>query len=73
MVGRLESEEQSLPLLVCVKPAQIPIEGILPVRALSRVEPGAHEPSRVISQISHSETGGPSRCAYVMLASFSNK
>jgi hypothetical protein len=35
VVGRLESEkEQSLPPLVCVEPAQIPIEGILPARAL---------------------------------------
>jgi hypothetical protein len=74
VVGRLESEkEQSLPSLVCVQPAQIPIEGILPARALSRVESNAHEPSRVIAQNSHFETGAPNRCAYVMLANFSNE
>jgi hypothetical protein len=39
VVGTLESEkEQSLPALVCVEPAQIPIERNLPERALSRVE-----------------------------------
>ena len=74
VVGRLESEkEQSLPSPVCVEPVQISIEGILPARALSRVESNAHEPSRVISQSSHSETGAPSRCANVMLANFSNE
>ena len=74
MVGRLESEkEQSLPPLVCVEPAHIPIEGILPARALSRVESKAHEPSQLISQSSYSETGAPSRCAYVMLVNFSNE
>ena len=74
VVGRLESEkEQSLPSIVCVQPAQIPIEGILPARALSRVESNAHEPSRVIAQSSHFETGAPNRCAYVMLANFSNE
>ena len=73
-VGRLEYEkEQSLSSLVCVEPAQIPIEGILPARALSRVESNAHETSRVISQSSHSETGAPCRCVYVMLSNFSNE
>jgi len=64
VLGRLESEkEKNLPPLVCVEPAQIPIEGILPVRALSRVESNAQEPSRVISQSSQFETGVPSCCA----------
>ena len=53
--------------------AQIPIEGILPSRALSRVESKGHETSRVISQSNYSETGAPIRCAYVMLANFSNE
>jgi len=39
-VGRLDSDRKSnLPPLVCVEPAQIPIEGILPARGLTRVEP----------------------------------
>ena len=53
--------------------AQIPIEGILPASALSRVESSGHETSLVISQSNQSETGAPSRCAYVMLANFSNE
>ena len=66
-VGRLESEkEQSLHSLFCVEPAQLPIEGILPARALSRVELGAHGPSQGNSHRSYSETGAPSRCAYVV-------
>jgi len=74
VVGWLESEkEQSLSSLVCVEPAQIPIEGILPARALSRVESNAHEISRVIFQSSHSETGARIRCAHVMLANFSHE
>ena len=55
-----------------MEPAQIPIEGILPRRALSRVESNAYEPSRLISQSSHSETGASLR-AYVTLANFSNE
>jgi len=39
IVGRLDSDRNSnLPPLVCVEPAQIPIEGILPARGLTRVE-----------------------------------
>jgi len=56
-----------------VESAQIPIEGILSASALSRVESNGHETSHVISQSIHSETGTPSRCAYVMLANFSNE
>ena len=49
----------------------IPIEGnSQPARYH---ELNAHKTSRVISQNSHSETGAPSRCAYVMLANFSNE
>jgi hypothetical protein len=36
--GRLETEsKQNLPPLVVVEPVQIPIEGILPARAFTRV------------------------------------
>jgi hypothetical protein len=38
VLGRIECEEQNLPPLICVEPAQISIQGILPARALSRVE-----------------------------------
>ena len=51
VLGRLDSEKgQSLPPLVCVEPTQIPIEGILSARALSRIRSGVPEPSQVTSQ-----------------------
>ena len=53
IVGRLDSDEkQNPPPLVCIEPAKIPIEGILPYRELSRVKTKANEPPRVTS--SHS-------------------
>ena len=46
VLGRLESERvQNFPTLVCVEPAQIPIEGVLSARGLSRVESKAIEVS----------------------------
>ena len=40
VIGKLELEqEQELPPLVCIDPAHIPIEGVLPARALTRVQP----------------------------------
>ena len=53
--------------------AQILIEGILPARALSRVESSIQKPSRVTSQHSRTETKVPNHCAYIMLANFSNE
>jgi len=45
IVGRLDSDEkQNPPPLVCVEPANIPIEGILPARGISRVMTKANEP-----------------------------
>jgi len=74
VVGKLEAgKERSFPPLVCVEPAQIPIEGILPARALSRVSPNALDPSRVKPQPTGTETGVPSSCAYIMVANFTNE
>jgi hypothetical protein len=48
VVGSMDSQnEHKFPPLVRVEPAVIPIEGILPARALSRVESSAREPSQV--------------------------
>ena len=48
--GRLELEgEQSLPPLVIVERAQIPIRGILPARALSHIEPSARQSTQLTS------------------------
>jgi hypothetical protein len=72
--GKLEvGKEKSLPPLVCVEPIEIPIEGVLPARALSRVRPKVHESPRVKPQPSDSETEAPSSCAYVVVANFTNE
>ena len=74
MLGRLESEKgQSLPPLVCVEPTQIPIEGILSARALSRVRSGAPETSQVRSQDGHTVTIASNDRAYCIKANFSEE
>jgi hypothetical protein len=46
VLGRLETgKEQNLPPLICLEPAQIPIEGIHSARGLARVQPKATTPS----------------------------
>ena len=73
VLGRIECEkEQNLPPLICVEPAQIPIQGILPARALSRVKSSAQEP-QVKSQLSGKEVEVPRNCAYVMVANFTSE
>jgi len=49
--GRLEVEKgESLPSLVCVEPALIPIQGVLPARVLTRVETITPPSLKVTSQ-----------------------
>jgi hypothetical protein len=62
--------DQNLPPLVVVEPAQIPIEGIFPARALSRVEPSARQSSPVNSKAA-GKVKPLADCAYVMLTNFS--
>jgi len=59
--------------MVCVEPAQIAIEGIFSARALSRVEPGTQEPSRVTSPGSHTATQASNSCVLLMVANFSDE
>jgi len=64
--GRLELEgEHSLPPLVVVEPAQIPIEGIFPA-PLIRIEPSARQSTELTSPVSSSVDQRADR-AYVML------
>jgi len=49
-VARLETEEQNLPPLVYLEPAQIPIEEFFPPRTLSRVNPSTRQSSQKTSQ-----------------------
>ena len=63
-------EDQKLSPPVCIEPVQIPIEGILPARALSRVEQPEHS---MTSRDVHSPTRRFRSCACVMLANFSDE
>ena len=70
MTGIVEAgKEQKLPPLVCIEPVQIPIEGILPARALSRAE----RPEHVTSQDDRKPTESLHNCACVMVANFSDE
>jgi hypothetical protein len=72
--GKLDSEKGLKPRpLICIKPALIPIEGILPARVLSRVESHTCEPISAMSSDVFSATQAPSSNAYVMLANFSSE
>jgi len=61
VTAKIELEKRrSLPSLVCVEPAILPLEGILPAHVLSRVGTSVHETSQ------------PGR-ALVMVANFSHE
>lgn len=72
--GRLETGQTlKHPPLVCVDPAQVPIEGIFIARGLSRVRPRADETSRVMSKDDHSGVRARNSCALVMMVNFSEE
>jgi hypothetical protein len=74
VIGKLEFEQgKDPPLLVCVEPAYIPIEGILPVRALTRVECIPSNKSRMTSQAEHMDARSPNTRSYVTLANFGDQ
>ena len=74
IVGRLDSHRKSnLQPLVCVEPAQIPIEGILSARGLSRVELRSNGSSQVTSRDSCDTVRTPDNRALVMVANFSKE
>jgi hypothetical protein len=71
VTGRVNSgKEQKRPPLVCIDPVQIRIKGILPARALSRVEQHEHA---VTSLDVRKPTGRLHSCACVMVANFSDE
>jgi len=74
IVGRLDSNKKSnLPPLVCVEPAQIPIEGILPALGLTRVEPRSDGSSQVMSRDGFDTVRTSDNRALVMVANFSKE
>jgi len=71
VTAKLETEKnQEPPPLVCVEPAQIPIEGVLSARTVTRVVLNQHHPVRRTSSPEHSATRSPNSCAYIMVANF---
>ena len=71
MTGIVDAgKEQKRPPLVCIEPVQIPIEGILPARGLSRVEQPKHV---MTSEDGHKPPGRLHSCARVMAANFSDE
>ena len=74
MTGKLELEqEQEPPPLVCIKPTYIPIEGVFPARALTRVECSPSKTSLMTSRADQKAARSPNTSAYVMLANFSDQ
>ena len=74
VISNLElAQKQGPPPLVCIDPAQIPIEGVLPARALTRVEYSPNKTSRMTSRADQKAARSPNTSAYVMLANFSDQ
>jgi len=74
VIGKLELEqEQKPPPLVCIEPSHIPIEGVLPVRALTRVECSPNKTSLMTSRADHKAVRSSNTSAYVMVANFSDQ
>jgi len=74
IVGRLDSDgKTNLPLLVCVEPAQIPIEGILPALGMTWVEPRSDASSQVMSRDGCDTVRTSDNRALVMAANFSKE
>jgi hypothetical protein len=70
VMGKLE-EEQSLPPLVLVEPAQVPIERILPARGLSRFGSSVQIPRSMTSKDYHAAVRA--RSLHVLVANFSRQ
>jgi len=71
---RLEIEKgESLPSLVCVELALIPIQGFLPARVVTRVETVTPPSSKVTSQTGCVEIGQTVNRAHVVVANFSEE
>jgi hypothetical protein len=71
--GKLELEQEEPPPLVCIEPAHIPIEGVLPTHSLTRVECSPNKTSLMTSRADHKAARSPNTSANVMLANFSDQ
>jgi hypothetical protein len=74
VLAKLEFEREREPQsLVCIEPAKIPVEGIFPAHALTRVRTNVLESSYATARADRAETGCSTDRAYVMLANFSDE
>jgi len=74
VIGKLElQQEQEPPHLVCIEPAHILIEEVLPARAITRIECSPSKTSLMPSQADHKAARSPNTSAYVMLANVSDQ
>ena len=74
VISNLElAQKQGPPPLVCIEPAHIPVEGVLPARALTRVECSPNKTSLMTSRADHKADRSPNTSTYVMLANFSDQ
>ena len=72
--AKLETKKsQDLPPLVCIEPAQIPIEGIHKARGLSRTSLKTTDLTPRSPQSNHSDDSVRKGCAFVMVTNFSNQ
>jgi len=70
-MGKLDTaKEESIPSVVCVEPAIVPIQGIHPARVLTRVQ--TRSSLQQTSPQGHIVREAPRNCAYVMLTNFSD-
>jgi len=74
VTGKLDLEqEQELSPLVCIEPAHIPIEGVLPASPLKRVQCSPRKTARMTSRADLKAVRSRNTSAYVMLANFSDQ
>ena len=72
VIGKLDTEKgESLPSLICMEPAMVPIQGVHPARVLTRVQ--TRSSLQLTSLQGHMVSEAPRNCAYVMITNFSNE
>jgi hypothetical protein len=72
-MAKLEFQDLEPQSLVCMKPAQIPIQGIFPARSLTRVGSNIYESLHVTRRADRAEIQCSNASAYVLLANFSEE
>jgi len=72
VIGKLDTEKgESLPSLICMEPAMVPIHGVHPARVLTRVQ--TRSSLQLTSLQGHIFSEAPRNCAYEMFTNFSNE